>query len=127
MSRMPRDIHNRSIPAFFPETGGTQQVAVNSDSPTNAPVSIDILNATQHLPDVPVITALLSDIDVRIAVVDADNSGFATDDDMSAEFVLLANTYLYVPSLYPSRATVYVCALSTANAGTLYAMRTADN
>ena len=127
MSRMPRDIHNRSIPAFFPETGGTQQVTVNSSAPTNTPVLITVLNATQDLPDVPVITVLLADIDVRIAVVDADNSGFAAYGDMSAEFVLLANTYLYVPCLYPSRSKVYACALSTADSGTLYAMRTADN
>ena len=126
MSRMPRDIHNRSIPAFFPETGGTQDVAINADSPTDTPVYIDVLNATQDLPDVPVIAYLLSTIDVRIAVVDS-SSTFASHASMADEFVLQANTYWPVPCLYPGRSRIYACALSTADEGTLYAMRTADN
>ncbi len=124
-SRLPRDIHNRSIPAFFPLTGGTQDVAVNSDSPTNAPVYIDVLTDTQTLPDVPVITYLLATIDCRVAVVE-DGTTFANAAAMADEFVLIANTYYPVPCLYPSRARIAVIALDTADTGTLYAMPTTD-
>ncbi len=124
-SRLPRDIHNRSIPAFFPATGETQDVAVNSDAPTNAPVYIDVLGSAPTLPDVPTITYLLADIDCRVAVVAAGTT-FADAAAMADEFVLIANTYYPVPCLYSTRARIAVCALSTAETGTLYAMPTTD-
>lgn len=119
MTALPRDIHNRSIPAFFNVPGGAGDLPVNNDSPTNTPVYADLLTAAQTLPDVPMIVQVSCDIAVRLALVEAGNTDFALEADMAAEWVLLPDTYLSLPALYPSRARLYVIALDGDESGTL--------
>lgn len=119
MTALPRDIHNRSIPAFFNVVGGAGDLPVNNDGPTNTPVYADLLTAAPTLPSVPMIVQVSCDIACRIALVEAGNTDFAVAADMADEWVLLPDTYLPLPALYPSRARLYVCALDSAESGTL--------
>ena len=116
MTELPRDIHGRSIPAFFNIPGGGGVQPINNDSPTNTAVYVDLLTATQTLPGVPMIVHVWSDIAIRIALVPAGT----VMTDMSDEWVVPPNTYWPLPVLYPSRARLYVAALDADESGVLH-------
>jgi hypothetical protein len=97
MTALPRDVHGRSIPAFFMVVGGSGDLPVNNDGPTNTPVYADLLTSAPAMPDVPMIVQVSCDIACRIALVEAGNTDFAVAADMADEWVLLPDTYLPLP------------------------------
>ena len=125
MTELPRDIHGRSIPAFFNLPGGAAGLTINNDG-VNTPVYVDVLLGAQTLPDVPVTIQIWSTVACRIALVEAGNEGFVVEADMAAEWVLPPDTMLALPCLYSSRTRLYACALSTSQNGMLYVGNSAD-
>ena len=125
MTELPRDIHGRSIPAFFNLPGGAAGLTINNDG-INTPVYVDVLAGAQTLPSVPVTIQVWATVACRVALVEAGNTDYALEADMAAEWVLPPDTIILLPCLYPSRARLYACALSTSQNGMLYVGNSAD-